>query len=792
MLSGAIAIGAEGIAAFVADLNALQPRVNQGANDPRVASEVINELDADEGIFANLTTVPGTSRAELLQAYSLLERMLGRMYDVYHAKHDQCLTAIGNGEVNCDYSILEQLELRALYPLSWLRFHGSILFNSPQVRRRMLKQAAAGFTQSALVIVSPELIRENLLGRAYCERDLGQFDRSSYNKAIADFREVMKAGSGTAQYRAAQQGLATTYAAMGEVNKAAQLSARLAQTTTGAEMQGATMFRLQELFKAEAEATDPARRAQLHHEAVTVLRDSYGSRREWPMALAAVVHDVADPEAEFGASKDPFEQYLLAEVLAATHHQLAAAKHYLEAARSGQYPQGYKYAIDIYYAQGRLDLIDQPLKELAQGRNPQADWAAYMRFKIARTRWERSGMSNQRLREEWIARAHDYLDRFPHGKYAYEPRFRLAELLQTQGKYAEAAAQYDQVRGDPFYDFAATFKAAECRYVELGAAAGKSRQPSAAASASALAVAAAAGLRSTVTSGPAAEKRTPAERQFIHTARGRAAYMLAALLEAQPHKNYAEIAELLDGFQTAYPQMTSDFDNVTRWRLEALERTRQYAQAQAEIARLLAPGRQPPPSNDYIKTLGLDLWKQVKARADGGDQAGALADARLTALLYQFFERQVAAGKMSAKSLTGTLSILGQAYVMMNDGARARVIFQQVVAAAPSSPDANAGLARLAQADKDYRQASELWTRVETQAAESDDLWYEARYNLALIYAADGKVKAACDKLAQTRSEHPSLGSPQMKQRWDGLQRKLCLHQRVAQGFPLLMQEAAR
>ncbi len=772
----------QGLGGFVEHLAALQPRVGQGVSDPRVASDVINELDADEGTFAHFTTISGEGRAELLQAYNLLDRMLGLMYDTYHQKHNQCLTVIGNGTAECDYNLLEQLELRALYPLSWLRFHGSILFNSPQVRRRMLKQAAAGFTQSALVIVSPELIRENLLGRAYCERDLGQFDRANYAKAIADFKEVMKAGHGTAQYRAAEQGLATTYAAMGEVNKAAALSAKLAQSTTGAEMQGAQMFRLEELFKAEAEAADPARRAQLHREVVDLLRSFYGNRKQWPMALAAVVHDVANAEAEFGASGDPFEQYLLAEVLASTHHQLAAAKYYLAAARSGHYPQGYKYAIDIYYTQGRLDLIDAPLAELArQDRGPSAEWAAYMRFKIARTRWERSGMNSQRLNEEWIARARDYIDRFPHGKYAYEPRFRLAEILQAQGRYSEAVAQYQQVKGDPFYDFAATFKAAECRYLQLGAAIAKVSRITPAAN-NALAAAAMAGLKNTVASGPEIEKRDQAEHQFVHNARGRATWMLATLLEAQPHKNYAEIAELLSGFESSYPQMSPDFDDVARWRLEALERTGQYAQAQAEIQRLLAPSRLPAPSDDYLKALGLDLWKQVKVHTERGDKVGALADARLTALLYQYFERQVTEGKKSAKRLTGTLSILGQCYAMMNDGARARAIFQQVVDAAPASPDANAGLARLAQAQQDYRQASDLWTRVESEAAESDDLWYEARYNLAVIYAADGNLKAACGKLAQTRSEHPSLGSPQMKTRWDGLQRRLCLHQGVIGG----------
>ena len=49
----------------------------------------------------------------------------------------------------------------------------------------------------------------------------------------------------------------------------------------------------------------------------------------------------------------------------------------------------------------------------------------------------------------------------------------------------------------------------------------------------------------------------------------------------------------------------------------------------------------------------------------------------------------------------------------------------------PASPDANAGLARIAQAKKDWKDAVTLWTTVESTAAESDILWYEAKYNIA-------------------------------------------------------------
>src|SRR5260370_31631119 len=105
-------------------------------------------------------------------------------------------------------------------------------------------------------------------------------------------------------------------------------------------------------------------------------------------------------------------------------------------------------------------------------------------------------------------------------------------------------------------------------------------------------------------------------------------------------------------------------------------------------------------------------------------------------------------GKIPAQNLSGTLSILGQAYLAINQTARAQTVFNQVVAADPGSPDANAGLARIAQSRNDYKDAMDLWSRVESVAAESDTLFYEAKYNLAEIFAAGGKITGACHKPA--------------------------------------------
>ena len=80
--------------------------------------------------------------------------------------------------------------------------------------------------------------------------------------------------------------------------------------------------------------------------------------------------------------------------------------------------------------------------------------------------------------------AEDYLKAYPHGQYSFEPRFRIAERLQKRGEYAEAIKQYQQVSGNPSYDFTAVFNAAECNYLMVAKAeqapeaAGKNAKPS--------------------------------------------------------------------------------------------------------------------------------------------------------------------------------------------------------------------------------------------------------------------------------------------------------------------------
>jgi hypothetical protein len=764
-------------------LDQIEPSVSQGISNPEVASDAIDRLDQAEADFARIAEQGRVGQEDLLETYHRLERMLNQIYQTYQGRKDACINTIDHGG-NCDYEQPEQLALRALYPLSWLKFEGAMLYKSqPYEARRLLNESIDGFTDSTLVILAPELVRENLLGRAFAERELGKFDHAEYSRAIADFKRIMRDGPSTHQYRAAEQGLATTYAAMGRMNEAQGLTARLAEDNNGPQQRGLEMLHLRELFRAEAVETNAAKREQLHRQILDFIQVRQNDKDSWAVAVAAAAQYVGDPVAEFGGTGDGFQNWFLANLLYYKHQPLEAAKYYWAAAQSGKYPKAYKYAADLYYSQGQLDMVEKVANEIASHPDsPDAQWAAYMRFKIPRIQWEHGGRRSASLEARWIDGAQDYLKHYPRGKYAFEPRFRLAEMLQAKNQYLMAAREYEQVSGNPDYEFTARFNAAECYYHALNLQEAQ-KIPPATTQFAATRIAAVRALRQAIDLEPSAERYAfPTQRRALRESRGRAILLLATLLESESPVDYRQVAALLAGYEAQYPSMSQHFNQIFQWRVEALRETAQYGELEREIANLVARDAVSPARNDYIKGIGLDFWKAHQAKQRAGAYGDSLQDAKLTAITYEYFERMVRENKMPARDLTGTLSILGEAYLVQGQIDKADAIFAQVAKADPASPDGNAGLARIAQMRKNYRDALDLWSRVESVAAESDPLFYEAKYHMAEISAQEGNVTSACNKLAVTRSEHPNLGSPTMKEQWGELQHRICLNRAEAQG----------
>jgi len=760
------------------ELSSLSGQMGSAESNESTADSVIGRLDSAEADFAKLTSSGKVDKGSLIPIYRQLEEMLDRLQTAWSKKKDDCINTIDNGG-QCDYDKPEQFALRAAYPLAWLRFTAAttLFDDNAEQSKKLLNESIDGFTNSMLAMPDPNLIRENTLGRAYCERELGKFDQKEYTNAINDFKKIQEDGRSTQQYAAAEQGLCTTYGKMGQPEEATKYCG--SNTGPGGGKGGNQMLQLQALFSAERATSDPAKKAEYHKQIIDVMKPKKDDKEGWAIDVAAASKFPSNAVEEFGSSSDPFEKWLLAAVLLSRKDEAGAAKYYSEACDSGQYPKACRFAADIYQREKRFDLVQEMLLKIAHQGGGDAAQAFFLEYSLDHDRWEKSGRKDKALEDKWVKDAQDYLQKNPNGDHAAELQVALAERLQRQGDLLGAAKLYSAVKGDPEFTFTAKFKAAECYYkILVGAAATKDDKTAPKIDTDQLRKLAVADLNESIKMGHEAEAKanTAAAKNAVREIRGEATYMLASILEEdQDHVDYAQVAPLLVGYETNYPMMSAKFQDVIDWRITALDHLGRYDEVNTDVAGLVERSKSDSAKQDFVKGLGIEFWKAAQAAKDNNDQKAYLANAKLTVTSYKGFAEMAADGKIPTKNLTGTLSIYAQALHATGNEDEANRVFEEVVKADPASPDANAGLARQAQAKNDWKDANERWTAVENTAAESDPLWYEAKYQLAVIYEKQGNTQGACSKLAQTRAEHPTLGSDDMKVRWDKLQRSLCL-----------------
>ena len=189
------------------------------------AQSMVEKLDSAEKTFAQISS--GNEGQQGRVAARLRSPRIDAVAHARNLSRRRKTTASSKSITAASATIRRPSRSRcaAAYPLAWLRFQGAstVYTDQPERAKKLLNQAIDDFTQSSLAMPDPNLVRENVLGRAYCERELGKYDKTEYAKAIEDFKQIMSEGSGTAQYKAAQQGLATTYAAMGNAERGAEI-----------------------------------------------------------------------------------------------------------------------------------------------------------------------------------------------------------------------------------------------------------------------------------------------------------------------------------------------------------------------------------------------------------------------------------------------------------------------------------------------------------------------------------------------------------------------------------------
>src|SRR5258708_3221645 len=346
------------------------------------------------------------------------------MQTAWSKKKDECINTIDNGG-QCDYDQPEQLALKAAYPLSWLRFTAAttLFDDSAEQSKKLLSESIDGFTASMLAMPDPNLIRENTLGRAYCERELGKFDHAEYDHAIADFKKIMEDGTSPPQCAAARQGLSTTYSKMGKAEEAAKLLGPTDNKKGGGDF----LLHLQTLFSAEKATSDSTKKAEYHKQIIDAMKSKENDKEGWALDVSAASKYPQNAVEEFGGSNDPFEKWLLAAVLLSRKDEPGAAKYYSEACDSGKYPKACRFAAEIYQREKRYDLVEAMLTKIAAGGGGDASQAEFLKYSLAHDRWRKSGQKDTTLERQWGKDAQEYLQQNPNGDHDTELQGSVAE-----------------------------------------------------------------------------------------------------------------------------------------------------------------------------------------------------------------------------------------------------------------------------------------------------------------------------------------------------------------------------
>jgi len=384
----------------------------------------------------------------------------------------------------------EVLSLVATYHLAWVRYQGAQLVGDRARKQALLKQAIEGFSQFLLVNEVPEIYGESLYGRGLAFLDLGDTA-----KAIEDLT-----------------------AASGEATVAGKARAALEEARRRATgKQGPTenepenlLARLGDLLPRAAGGDATAER-----DATTLARGLAARGGLWPARVTSLVADKlggATPHASYGL--------LLLAQLAVDRGRCVDVAPLAEASATVTDAGRARHRPEILFldagcrlnaGKGR-EAADEFGKLLAEfPESSQAREAAYYRSRAL-----------------GVARTSDTAEGAP------EARYLLAELLRSRGDCARAESEYGHIASGPFAS-RARLGALECRVGELG---GK----------------APAEQRSRVLAGLRAFVRETAPRGGDQALVARAALLGAAVAAGATPPDHAAVVELLEGFETRYPE----------------------------------------------------------------------------------------------------------------------------------------------------------------------------------------------------------------------------------------------
>lgn len=704
----------------------------------------------------------GRDREVLRQAYAAIaqpmERLRKRNESIMESGERAIIEADGDLEEFYDSPAYQQAQYVAAnvrYYLNWLQYYGAGLHEG-ETRRKLLREAREGFSAFTSGDAESELVVESILGRGLCALDLGEL-----KAAVGDLATVSRSPRASAERRRkAKLSLLEAYVQSGNTAAALRESEEILSAGDTPEANWVRYMRLRALLDAVKRGGGDAAKHRV--EVVGLMERLRRAGGAWEQRIAAVAQEAfADADAWKASAQTPFARWELAK-LYVQKEDYESARPLLEGVLASDDAGVAKHKAQARYflglAQFRAGEFTAALEHLSGPPDgldgPDVAERSYLVFKAHEALAVAAGPEADL--DALTAAASEFLARAAKHPAAFEARFRLAEMAQRAGEFAEAIELYSAVTGDPLIELQAAFATAQCHFELVRSADPAERDARLAEAGAALDAFEARRVSSGVKSDDGA----------LEAIGAKAAVMRAVQRKLLTPPDHEGIIAALVEFETKYPQQAELLPQVVRLRLEASRDSGGFALAldQAEkFAALLYADLDAV----AVEELAGSFIRAGARRAGEGDRAASDTAQRVAAAL---FAPVVAAGEAGARTKL-TLARLRENAGELDVAA---ALYREILDSSQTSTTAVRGLARIAEAQERHDEALQYWSKLGEVVNPGDLPWYESHYERARVLEQRGAAAAACELLGSLRAAMPGLQDAELREKLTGLYERSC------------------
>jgi tetratricopeptide (TPR) repeat protein len=607
------------------------------------------------------------------------------------------------------------------YHLAWVRYQGAQLTDDKGKKKRLLEDAIDGFSKFLVMEEVQDIYAESLYGRG-----LAYMDAGNYQSAIADLGEA---------------------AAKAQTRTKAQAALAEAKRRAGGQFAPPPPPEPEALLARMAELLPRASNgdALAEKEAAELARGLAAKGGDWPNRVdLTIAQRLGDGTPE--SVRSSYGLWLLAQLSLDRGRcgnlpaLVAAGAEVQDAGRARHRPQLLFLDAGCRLNAGKQAAAAEVFGSIVEEfpKSDKAREAAYYRFRALDLARDADAAKTPAFQ----AALEQYLERWGGAAGGDEARYLLGELKRANGDCAAAAVDLGKVAKGA-YATRARMAMLECRVGKLGKDTPADER---------------AALVEDLQAFVADVKPAGDDADLV----ARAALMGALVAGGTRPPDDAATVALLDDFEEKYPGSTQLIPRVVETRLRARLALNQLAEAESDLDAYLTSKDEDGTRRETVTRLGRDLANRA-ARSAGEERTLSLRLAR------KLYHSMVTGGGTPAERVQ-----LAELELVAGEPAAARKLFEEAIAAEPTSVEAMRGAARAAAAAEQTDDAIAFWRAVLEASEPGGTSWYEARIAQVQLLAKKGDVGTACQIVQSSQGRSKTAGGDELAKHLQALGQQVC------------------